>query len=129
MIFYLKEELGQTDATVGIVFGIASIGTMLSGLFTPRRRRSRGFGFCLIGGFVLAGIALILLGFSASTLLLAGIVGRWQLESITAPELEIDRGMTLRPTPFSMRVTMREENSQLAVGSFQCSGRAVCHAT
>ncbi len=44
---------------------------------------------------------------TVSTLLLAGIVGRWQLESITAPELEIDRGMTLRPTPFSMRVAMR----------------------
>ncbi len=73
MIFYLKEDLGQTDATVGIVFGIASIGTMLSGLFTPRLRRSRGFGFCLIGGFVLEGISLILLGFSAATLAIAGI--------------------------------------------------------
>jgi MFS family permease len=73
MIFYLKEDLGQTDATVGIVFGIASIGTMLSGLLTPRLRRSRGFGFCLIGGFVLEGISLILLGFSASTILLAAI--------------------------------------------------------
>lgn len=73
MIFYLKEDLGQTDATVGIVFGIASVGTMLSGLFTPRLRRSRGFGFCLIGGFVLEGIALVLLGFSTSTILLASI--------------------------------------------------------
>lgn len=73
MIFYLKEDLGQTDGTVGLVFGIASIGTMLSGLLTPRLRRSRGFGFCLIGGFALEGIALILLGFSAATLLIAGI--------------------------------------------------------
>lgn len=73
MIFYLKEDLGQTDGAVGIVFGIASLGAMLSGLLTPRLRRSRGFGFCLIGGFVLEGIALILLGFSAATLLIAAI--------------------------------------------------------
>jgi MFS family permease len=73
VIFYLKQNLGQSDRTVGIVFGIASIGTMLSGLLTPRLRRSLGFAVCLIGGFILEGTAMLLLGVSASILLLAGI--------------------------------------------------------
>lgn len=73
VIFYLKEDLGQSDGVVGVVFGIASIGTMLSGLLTPRLRRSFGFGVCLIGGFVLEGLAMISLGVSASIALLAGV--------------------------------------------------------
>ncbi|MFN8591113.1 MAG: MFS transporter [Thermomicrobiales bacterium] len=66
LIFYLKEDLGQTDRVVGIVFGIASIGTMLSGLLAPRLRRSFGFGVCYIGGFALEALALIVLGVGAS---------------------------------------------------------------
>jgi MFS family permease len=73
LIFYLKEDLGQGDRVVGLVFGIASVGTMLSGLLTPRLRRSFGFGVCFIGGFVLEGIALVVLGGSASLALLAGV--------------------------------------------------------
>jgi MFS family permease len=73
VIFYLKHDLGQSDRTVGLVFGIASIGTMLSGLLTPRLRRTFGFGVCLIGGFILEGTSLLVLGVSASILLLAGI--------------------------------------------------------
>jgi MFS family permease len=73
MIYYLKEDLGQNDRIVGLVFGVASVGVMLSGLLVPRLRRSLGFGVCLIGGFVLEGIALLLLGLSASAAILAGI--------------------------------------------------------
>jgi MFS family permease len=73
IIFYLKEDLGQNDRIVGIVFGVASIGTMLSGLLTPRLRRRFGFGVCLIGGFALEGLAMVFLGASASIALLAGI--------------------------------------------------------
>ncbi len=73
VIYYLKNDLGQSDRLVGIVFGVASIGTMLSGLLTPRLRRTIGFGGCLIGGFVLEGLALLFLGASTSTAVLAAI--------------------------------------------------------
>ncbi len=73
MIFHLKEDLGQSDRLVGIVFGVASIGVMFSGLLVARLRRSLGFGVCLIGGFVIEGIALLLLGATASTAVIAGV--------------------------------------------------------
>ncbi len=73
VIFYLKEDLGQNDQVVGLVFGLASIGTMLSGLLAPRMRRRFGFAVCFIGGFVLEGIALLLIGASALAVVLAAI--------------------------------------------------------
>jgi cytochrome P450 len=39
---------------------------------------------------------------AVSTLLLAGILGRWRFEPLTTPQ--IDAGLTLAPTPFTMRV-------------------------
>lgn len=73
MIFYLKEDLGQSDRVVGIVFGVASLGVMLSGLLVSRLRGRFGFGVCLIGGFIIEGIALLLLGVSVSTAVIAAI--------------------------------------------------------
>lgn len=78
MIFHLKEDLGQSDRVVGIVFGLASVGVMLSGLLVSRLRRRFGFGVCMIGGFVLEGAALVLLGFSVSTAAIATI---WSVAS------------------------------------------------
>jgi len=73
MIFHLKEDLGKSDRSVGIVFGIASVGVMFSGLLVSRLRRSLGFGVCLIGGFVIEGSALLLLGATVSTAIIAGV--------------------------------------------------------
>jgi MFS family permease len=75
VIYYLKHDLGQNDQLVGLVFGIASVGTMLSGLLVARLRRSYGSAVCFIGGVVLQGIAVLLLGVSTSTLILAVIWG------------------------------------------------------
>jgi MFS family permease len=75
VIYYLKHDLGQNDQLVGLVFGIASIGTMLSGLLVARLRRGYGSAVCFIGGFILQGIAVLLLGVSTSTLILAAIWG------------------------------------------------------
>ena len=73
MIYALKEDLGQTDRTVGLVFGVASVGVMLSGILTPGMRRTFGFGACLIGGFLLEGVATFLLGVNPSIMLIAVI--------------------------------------------------------
>ena len=54
---------------------------MLSGLFTPRLRRSRGFGFCLIGGFVRRHAR----AYAASALMLAAIAAQCGAE-VTAVE-------------------------------------------
>jgi len=61
-IYYLRTNLGQGDRAVGVVFGIASIGAMLAGLFASRLRRRWGFGSLFIGGLLLQGISLAVAG-------------------------------------------------------------------
>jgi MFS family permease len=105
VIFYLKEDLGQGDRVVGIVFGVASVGTMLSGLLTPRLRRSFGFGACLIGGFVLEGCALLLVGGSASIALLAGVWAISAFGSSTRGIVSMTLRQELTPDHLLGRVT------------------------
>lgn len=105
VIFHLKEDLGRSDQTVGLVFGIASVGAMLSGVLTPRLRRSFGFGVCLIGGFVLEGIALLLLGGSVSILLLATIWGFAAFGSSTRGIVTMTLRQELTPDHLLGRVT------------------------
>jgi MFS family permease len=72
-IFHIKHELGQSDSMVGVVFGVASLGGVLAGIFTPRLRQRWGFAVCWLAGFLTQFIALGLIGF-ATNLLLIGLL-------------------------------------------------------
>jgi len=65
-IFHLKHDLGQSDSMVGVVLGLASIGSMIAGLLTPMLRRRWGFGFCWIAGFILQFIMFALFGLATN---------------------------------------------------------------
>ncbi|HTI14194.1 MAG TPA: MFS transporter [Dictyobacter sp.] len=60
-IFHLKHDLAQSDDVVGIIFGLASVGGILGGLLLPLLRKTLGFGPCWIGGWILAGISIVLI--------------------------------------------------------------------
>lgn len=62
LIYYVKEDLGQGDRVVGIVFGVASLGAVVSGLLVSRMRARLGFGLCFVGGLALQGLALLAIG-------------------------------------------------------------------
>ncbi len=68
-IYYLRTNLGQGDQAVGIVFGIASIGAMLAGIFASRLRRRWGFGVLFIGGLLLQGISLAVAGLAPTVVI------------------------------------------------------------
>lgn len=62
-VYHLKNDLGQGDRAVGLVFSVASTGAVAGGLLAAPARRRWGFGVCYLGpalieGFVLAGIGL-----------------------------------------------------------------------
>jgi MFS family permease len=65
-IFRLKDELHQSDKVVGVVFGIASIGSILGGLLTATLRRKWGFGASFLGSLLLQGVAIICTGLAPS---------------------------------------------------------------
>ena len=58
-IFRLQHDLHQSARTVGFVFGLASAGTIVSGVLTPRLRQRVGFGVCWIGGLGGTGLAVM----------------------------------------------------------------------
>ena len=61
-IYRLKHDLGQGDGTVGIVFGVASVGAILAGVLAPRLRNRLGFGVSFLGSTALIGAAIIFIG-------------------------------------------------------------------
>ncbi len=65
LIFRLKHELHQDDSVTGLIFGLASIGALLSAILTPWLRRHVGFGTTFLGGMALMGASFILFGFVA----------------------------------------------------------------
>ena len=61
-IFRLKHDLRADDHIVGTVFGLASIGAVLGGMFAPAMRRRWGFGFCFLTSMALTSVAIALIG-------------------------------------------------------------------
>ncbi|GAB4213897.1 MAG: hypothetical protein OHK0022_51650 [Roseiflexaceae bacterium] len=70
-IYYLKNDLGQNDTAVGVVFGVAALGGVLGGVLVPMLRRRFGFGACFIIGMVIECTAIALIGLAATVPLIA----------------------------------------------------------
>jgi len=70
-IYRLKHDLGQGDGTVGIVFGVASVGAILAGALGAMLRNKIGFGFSFLGGTALIGAAIIFIGLAPGVATLA----------------------------------------------------------
>jgi len=68
-IYRIKHDLGQGDNTVGIVLGVAAVGSILSALAVPLLRRRYGFGPTFIGGALLQAASLATIGLAPTVLL------------------------------------------------------------
>jgi MFS family permease len=66
LIFYLKHDLGRGDGVVGLVLGVAALGTLIGALAVAPLRRRWGFGACWIGAVLLCGVAIGGLGATGS---------------------------------------------------------------
>lgn len=70
-IYHIKHDMRLGDAQVGIVFGLASVGSLLAGLLVSRMRKRWGFGVCWFGGWIVNACALLLIGLSFNLVLVA----------------------------------------------------------
>lgn len=61
-VFHLKHDLGQADWLVGVVFSVASLGSILGGVSAPALRRRFGFGVCFLASIALEGIVIAVVG-------------------------------------------------------------------
>ncbi|HEU5430408.1 MAG TPA: MFS transporter, partial [Thermomicrobiales bacterium] len=62
LIYYLQVDRGEPDRTIGVVFGIASLGAVAAGVATARLRRRFGFGPLFIAAFFVEGVTLLAMG-------------------------------------------------------------------
>jgi MFS family permease len=70
-IYHLKHDLGLSTAAVGVVFGVAAMGGVLSGIVAPLLRRRWGFAPGFLGGLAVVGLAIIGVGLSVSVAIIA----------------------------------------------------------
>lgn len=66
LIYYLKHDLGQGDGVVGLVLGVAALGTVAGALLVAPIRRRLGFGTTWTGAVMLSALAIAGLGATGS---------------------------------------------------------------
>lgn len=72
-IYRLKNELHQDNQVLGIVFGIASLGSICAGILAALMRSKLGFGASFLGSLVLQAIAIAAIGLTSSVALVAAL--------------------------------------------------------
>jgi MFS family permease len=72
-IFHLRLDMNQTGNSVGIVFGLASLGAVLAGGLASRLRHRWGFGLCFLGSLILQGISIIFIGLAPTVPIIAAL--------------------------------------------------------
>jgi predicted MFS family arabinose efflux permease len=70
-IYRLKNELAQSDRVLGIVFGLASLGSICAGVIAASLRRKWGFGPCFLGSLAFQALAIGFIGITPSAWLIA----------------------------------------------------------
>ncbi|HMH58148.1 MAG TPA: MFS transporter [Galbitalea sp.] len=61
-IYYLRHDLGQSDARVGVMVGVAATGAIVAAITASPLRSRFGFAACWIGSCIVAGLATATLG-------------------------------------------------------------------
>jgi MFS family permease len=72
-IFHLRLDLNQTGNSVGIVFGMASLGAVVAGGLASRLRHRWGFGLCFLGSLILQGISIVFIGLAPTVPIIAAL--------------------------------------------------------
>lgn len=70
-VYRLQHEMSENQGTVGVVFAVASLGSVIGALMAPPGRRRYGFPLIYLGSVVLQGVALACVGVSGSAIMLA----------------------------------------------------------
>lgn len=104
-IFHIKHDLGQNDSTVGLIFGLASVGGVIAGVLMPRLRRRLGFAVCWIAGMTIQFVALALIGLSVNLLLIALLAMAFTFTSSLAAICSISLRQQITPDYLLGRVT------------------------
>jgi MFS family permease len=73
LIYYLRHDLHQSYAVVGVVLAVAALGTVAGSVITARLRRKIGFGASWIAPVAAAGVAIACIGFTRAVPVIAAL--------------------------------------------------------
>ncbi len=104
-IYHLKHDLGQGDEAVGVVLGVASVGSALGSAIAPWLRRRLGFGVIWISGFAFSGLALALIGPTLGVWVIAALAMGFMLGDSLRAILQITLRQELTPEHLLGRVS------------------------
>ena len=104
-IFRLKHDLIQPDNTIGLLFGLATLGGILGGLLASLLRRRLGFGISWLGAIALIGISIIGIGLTANTWLMAFLATGFPFGQVLLDTNSIALRQQLTPDHLLGRVT------------------------
>jgi MFS family permease len=105
LIYYLRVDLGEPDRTVGVVFGIASLGAVAAGIATSRLRGRFGFGPLFIAAFAAAGLTLLAMGLGPAPIALGLIATVYTFSDSVRGVLSMSVRQELTPDHLLGRVT------------------------
>ncbi|WP_172632469.1 MFS transporter [Dictyobacter arantiisoli] len=104
-IFHIKADLGGNDTSVGLVFGLASIGGVVGGVVAPTLRKRLGFGPCWIGSLLLNAVALILIALAPNMVLCCLLAMLFTFSSTVSSVVSMSLRQEITPDSLLGRVT------------------------
>ena len=132
LIFHMKHEMRLGDAPVGMVFGLASLGSLFAGLLVAMLRKRWGFSVCWLGGWSVNTCALLLIGLLFNPALVAILAMCFTFGQTVAGISSLSLRQEITPDHLLGRVTSVFWIIQFVPGSLGavfCTALAQCFGT
>ena len=104
-VFHLKRDLHQDDAAVGLVFGVASLGSIFGALLAPVLRRRFGFAAAWLGAGLVQGVAVAAMGATGTVFGIAAAASVFAMAMIVRSVNSVSMRQEVTPDHLLGRVT------------------------
>jgi MFS family permease len=116
-IFHMKHDMRLGDTPVGMVFGLASLGSLSAGLLVATLRKHWGFSVCWLGGWIVNACSLLVIGLSFNLVLVAVLAMCFTFGQTVAGISSLSLRQEITPDHLLGRVTSVFWTIQFAPGS------------
>jgi MFS family permease len=124
LIYYLRHDLGESYATVGVALAVAAVGPVAGSALAAWLRRTAGFGATWIGGVAVCGIAVAFLGVSRSVLVVAALAATYLGCSAVSGICSMSLRQQITPDRLLGRVTSAFWTIHFSLGPVGAAGLA-----
>jgi MFS family permease len=116
LIYYLRRDLGQPYAVVGVVLAVAAAGPVAGSMLVARLRRKVGFGAAWIGPVAVGGVAIACIGLSRAIPVIAVLAAAYLACEAVAGTCSMSLRQEVTPDYLLGRVTSAFWTIHFALG-------------